>query len=465
MPVKPTAARLPSGSRAPSGAVRAGWLAWPAMLLALLAPALWNGFPLISADTGGYLARPFDHTLALGRSAFYGAFLAAGIPLDFWPNLVIQAALTVWLIALTLRVHGCGGRPGLALATVIGLAIGTGLPWFAGQIVPDILLPLAVLGLYLLAFQQAALRRLEVIGLVALVAAAIASHMAILGLSLVLVAAFAALALLKPFIKFMRWPHPAPLYPATAAAAGAALALMSNFAITGQFAFTLGAETFLFGRLIQDGIVQRYLAEHCPQASPALCPYRAELPSVADDWLWDNDSPLRKVGGAQAFAVEERRIIAETLVLYPGMHLATALQATVGQLRAMRTVVSTSPWHNSNTRWEIERLAPGTLPRFYAARQQREALDIDFLNLLHVPLAALSMLALIVIVALGRFRRVEPSASALAATVLIAILGNAAICGVLSQVSDRYQSRLVWLAPFCVGIAVAEARCRGTRAA
>jgi hypothetical protein len=240
---------------------------------------------------------------------------------------------------------------------------------------------------------------------------------------------------------------------------------MSNFAITGQFAFTPGAETFLFGRLIQDGIVQRYLAEHCPQASPALCPYRAELPSVADDWLWDNDSPLRKVGGAQAFAVEERRIIAETLVLYPGMHLATALQATVGQLRAMRTVVSTSPWHNSNTRWEIERLAPGTLPRFYAARQQREALDIDFLNLLHVPLAALSMLALIVIVALGRFRRVEPSTSALAATVLIAILGNAAICGVLSQVSDRYQSRLVWLAPFCVGIAVAEARCRGTRAA
>ena len=35
----------------------------------------------------------------------------------------------------------------------------------------------------------------------------------------------------------------------------------------------------------------------------------------------------------------------------------------------------------------------------------------------------------------------------------IAILGNAAICGVFSTASDRYQSRMAWLAPFCVGLA------------
>ena len=44
-------------------------------LLVLLVPALLNGFPLVFADTGGYLARPFERTLALGRSAFYGLFL------------------------------------------------------------------------------------------------------------------------------------------------------------------------------------------------------------------------------------------------------------------------------------------------------------------------------------------------------------------------------------------------------
>jgi hypothetical protein len=428
------------------------------MLLVLLVPALWNGFPLIFSDTGGYLARPFERTLGLGRSAFYGTFIAAGIPLDFWPNVLLQAALTVWLIVLTWRVHGCGGRPGLAFVTVVVLAVVTSLPWFASQLMPDIFLPLAVLGLHLLAFQPAALRPFETIGLIALIAAAIASHMAILGLSLVLVAAYAALALVKPISKFMRWPRPAPLYPTVAVAAGAALALVANFAITGQFAFTPGGETFLFGRLIQDGIIPRYLAEHCPQASPPLCPYRAEFSSVADDWLWASDSPLHKVGGAQVFAPEERRIIVETLKLYPGQHVTTALWATLNQLRTMSTIVSTSPWDNQDALAQIERLAPGTLPRFHAARQQREALDTGFLSLLHVPVAALSMVGLIIISTLGHYRRFEPAAAALAATVLIAVLANAAICGVFSNASDRYQSRLVWLAPFCVALALFGAR-------
>jgi hypothetical protein len=424
------------------------------MLLVLLVPALWNGFPLIFADTGGYLARPFERTLTVGRSAFYGTFIAAGVPLDFWPNVLLQAALAVWLIVLSLRVHGCGGRPALALLTVISLALVTSLPWFAGQLMPDIFVPLAVLGLHLLAFRHAALRPFERIALIALVAAAIASHMAILGLCLVLVAAYAALALAKPIIGFMRWPRPALLYPAAAAAAGAALALASNFAIAGQLAFTPGGETFLFGRLIQDGIIPRYLAEHCPQASPPLCPYRAQFSSVADDWLWANDSPLHKLGGPQGFGPEERRIILETLKLYPGQHITTALQATLDQLGTMRTIIATNPWDNYHAREQIKRLAPGTLPRFHAARQQREALGTDVLNLLHIPVAALSMVGLIIIVTLGRYRRVEHAAAAFAATVLIAILGNAAICGVFSTASDRYQSRLVWLAPFCVGLAV-----------
>ena len=77
----------------------------------LLSPVIWNGFPLVFADTGGYLERSFDGTLEIGRSALYGTFLAAGIPLNFWPNVTIQAALTFWILALVMRVHGLGRRP------------------------------------------------------------------------------------------------------------------------------------------------------------------------------------------------------------------------------------------------------------------------------------------------------------------------------------------------------------------
>ena len=62
----------------------------------LLAPALWNGFPLLQYDTGGYLARWFEGYLVPSRSVVYGLFVAAGWPLDFWPVVIIQAAATVW---------------------------------------------------------------------------------------------------------------------------------------------------------------------------------------------------------------------------------------------------------------------------------------------------------------------------------------------------------------------------------
>ena len=51
----------------------------------------------------------------------YGLILNAGAPLAFWPVLVAQAALTVWLIALVLRAHALGRRPLLLLGIVAAL--------------------------------------------------------------------------------------------------------------------------------------------------------------------------------------------------------------------------------------------------------------------------------------------------------------------------------------------------------
>jgi hypothetical protein len=101
------------------------------MVLALTIPALWNGFPIIFPDTGGYLTRPIEGTLELGRSALYGLFLYAGIPFAFWPNVVAQAALIVWLVGVSLRALGRGHRPWLPLDITAALTVGTacrGLP-------------------------------------------------------------------------------------------------------------------------------------------------------------------------------------------------------------------------------------------------------------------------------------------------------------------------------------------------
>jgi hypothetical protein len=439
-----TAAAIPEFQRS----VLAWILASIAMVVALMTPALWNGFPLIFPDTGGYLTRPIEGTLGMGRSALYGLFLYAGVPFAFWSNAIAQAALTAWLIVLTMRAQGLGGRPWLALGIVAMLTVGTSLPWFAGQLMPDILFPAAVLALYLLAFHAGQHAMWERFALAAVIVVAIPSHMAAAGMC---VAVIAALWLL-PRIKQFALPKPRLWFAAGAVAAGVALCPLSNLAITGSFGFTPGGSSFLFGRLIEDGIVARYLNERCPDPSLRLCAYKADLPDGADGWLW-GDTPFYKLGGWEDYADEEKDIILATLARYPLMHAETAIAATLEQFYSFQTEVSIE--NNEPTIGTFADRIPQLFPQFMRARQQANHFNVAPLNLLHVPIAALAIAGLVGGLIWRRRLKIAPELAALCLTILLALAANAAICGVFSHPVDRYQSRLVPLAPFAMALLIA----------
>jgi hypothetical protein len=432
-------------------------LAWPAaavlMVSALLGPALWNGFPLIFADTGGYLLRPFDGTLELGRSALYGAFLAAAIPLDFWPNVLVQAALAVWIIALTLRTHLDRFGPAIAVLVVLGLAGLTSLPWTASQLMPDILVPLAALALHLLAFRPTQLKTIEIAGLGAVAAFAIASHMSILGMGLALLLAYAVMI---PLASRLELPRPRLALPAAALCAGIGLALTSNAIIGGQFAFTPGGADFLIGRLVQDGIVGRYLDRVCPDPTLRLCAYRNELPMSAEDWMWWSESPLQKLGSWKEFTPEAERIIVGTILTDPGAHIVTAVRDGLQQLATVGTGDGVDPENNQHAVWVLSGHAPNAMARFRAAAQQRDLFDFTAINWVQVPLALLATAAMPIIVVGVRRRR--PAAAALALTALLALLANAAICGIFSSPNARYQSRLAPIAVLAALVAALDIR-------
>src|SRR5579884_3032417 len=98
--------------------------AFAAATLMLMAPALWNGFPLLQYDTGGYLARWYEGTLEESRSTVFGLYLDGLARPDFWPVVIAQAMLTVWMLALTMRAYGIAG-PARLLTTVAVLCLVT----------------------------------------------------------------------------------------------------------------------------------------------------------------------------------------------------------------------------------------------------------------------------------------------------------------------------------------------------
>jgi hypothetical protein len=426
-------------------------LASAAMLLALLAPALWNGFPLIFPDTGGYLDRPILGTLGMGRSALYGLFLYTGVPFSFWPNVILQAALTIWLIVLTMRALGLGGRPWLALSIVAMLTICTSLPWFAGQLMPDILFPAAVLALYLLIFRNDQLVRWERFALAAVIVFAVPSHMAAAGMCVAVIVAL----LLLGRIKALGLPKPRLWLAAGSVAVGVALCPISNLVITGNFAFAPGGSSFLFGRLVEDGIVARYLDEHCRDALLRLCDYKANLPEDADGWLWDGDSPFRKLGAEKGLGAEERAITRATLERYPLMHTSTAAVAAIKQFFTFQTEIGVE--NNAPTVDMFAGHFPHLFAQFMRARQQAEHFDVARLNYLHVPVAVLAIAGLGVALLGGRLK-MPPETVALCLVILLALAANAAICGVFSHPVNRYQSRVVLLAPLAMALLIVQSR-------
>src|SRR5262249_10767888 len=132
-----------------------------AAILLLLAPALWNRFPFLQYDTGGYLGRGFGGYLGPGRATACGAFVVPGWPLDFWPVVVLQAAAAIWVLSLVLRVHGFGDRRFALVGTIALLAIATSLPWLADVLITDIFAGTSVLALHLILFAPDSLRRSE----------------------------------------------------------------------------------------------------------------------------------------------------------------------------------------------------------------------------------------------------------------------------------------------------------------
>src|SRR5882724_4831634 len=145
----------------------------------LIAPAIWNGYPLLQYDTGGYLARWYEGYLVPSRSTVFGLYLHFGQGSYFWINLGIQALATLWIMQLTLRVLGITGPFHLAAISLI-LIVTTALPWLASMLLTDIFAGLAVLSLFLLVLHGDRISPIEKWLLFAFTSFAAATHSATL---------------------------------------------------------------------------------------------------------------------------------------------------------------------------------------------------------------------------------------------------------------------------------------------
>lgn len=424
----------------------------------LLSVALWNGFPLIFYDTGAYILQGLGRAFVVERSPVYSLFLDyGGGGRSLWFIAAIQAAVTGFVIVETARCVAPKMSIGAFLAVAAALAILTGLPWYAGQIEPDCFTAPTVLCTYLLAFHARDLGRGRTAAtflITAFVAATHPSHvMLIVGLVLV-VAGFKLISILRHGLAGLRLSNLA--LPLLSATLGVVLIVASNVELTGKVFVNRAGSVFVFASLLQDGLVPRLLNDTCPASGYKLCAYKDQLPKTADRWLWFPDSPFTKLGHFKGTAAESQRIVDDIIVRYPGAVALSTIRDTAVQLITFHTGDQIEPQE-----WtlypDLDRFIPGQMTSYMKARQQRGLLRFHEINDVHLPVAALAQIGILAAFAMMVRRRRWNSAIFLG-FVIAALLGNALICGALSNPHARYQSRLVWLPVFALALLGTEKR-------
>jgi hypothetical protein len=161
-------------------------------------------------------------------------------------------------------------------------------------------------------------------------------------------------------------------------------------------------------------------------------------PEGADSWLL-----VDAMSTANAGAIAEQ----------PVPFLGNALRAGWEQFIAFEAVDDECPEvcgrEDAALKDAVRDNRPQVLPQLLRSRQLRGTVPDTLVRAVTTPIAALGLILLLPCLFLAWRRR-----DGVALPLLLALVGalgaNAAMAGALSDVHDRYQSRLVWLVPFAL---------------
>jgi hypothetical protein len=443
----------------------------------LLWPALYNGYPLVFADTGTYLAQAIERHAGWDRPVFYSLFL---LPLhagrSTWPAIVAQALLCAYVVRLAQRVLLPGASPYWLVGIMAGAGIATALPWFAAQLMPDLFTPLLVLVLAVLLFAPERPGRVERAWLVLLGTFLVATQQSSVLLYPLLALPLAALRRRLGAARPLGCGGMARIAAPWLLAVSALLAV--NLAAFGRVSVSPYGNVFLLARTIYDGPGLRALQRACPRAGWRLCAWRDRLPASSDAFLWDADSPARRIGGHAALAAEADAIIRTALRAEPGAEALAALRNAGRQLRMFATGDGLHRWPATVDPVIAKHFPPAEQAAYAAARQQHTGAspagagngwDSDapgapgpygWMQALHRIAAISGIGGCLGVLALGIRRRRH--AAGFAAAALLVLLANAAIAGSLSAPHHRYQSRVMLLPPLIAVLGAAALRRDGS---
>lgn len=424
-------------------------LAWVTIAtVALALVAVINGYPFVFPDSGTYIRHAIKLEGALDRPPFYSLFiLPLHMTLSLWPIPFAQNGITCYIIFRSFSV----AFPQLSpprLMIAVALAGGlTSLPWFSNQIMPDIFTPLILLLVFLLCLGRDRLTRTELIVMPLMLLIMITFHQANTAFAVLLLGAALLLAWQRGMgRRALAWSALLVVVPVALAILGQAL---YGYAVIRRFTPSPAGPFFALARLLDDGPGRRYLAQACPDAGYTLCRYQNAIHGDNNTFLWSANSPLHALiseKGEAGALNEASAIVAGTLRAFPSDMLLQAAQNTVRQLVSNETFISECPCLGNKIDRVIAEIFPSEHTAYITSMQNQGKIPWPIISILD-SIVLWSSVFFLTVLTIFQHRLIAANAGRLLMLIAWGCVANAALMGALSGVTDRYESRIIWLVP------------------
>jgi len=207
---------------------------------------------------------------------------------------------------------------------------------------------------------------------------------------------------------------------------------------------------YLMARIVADGPGRWYLEKNCPRLQWAVCNHLSQFTSDPDDFLWNSNGAYDSGSGAEKEQIvqEEMPLVLATIRAYPYQQLSRSAANFWRQFLAFG-VYGFNP--NDWMLQQFDEVLPRARAGYLGSRQSRDALPLDLFTDIQWWTIIASLAAMAVLIPF-LWRRHSPRLAGLTLVVTAAVIANAWVTGVLSVVDDRYQCRVIWLAPLLAGI-------------
>jgi hypothetical protein len=396
--------------------------------------AFYNGFPLVYSDTSTYLASGFELETPVDRPITYGLFLRLTSLNGFslWGTIFFQSLLLAYLVFklfVVLNISGPLQKTVLALAVC---TLASGVSWVTSQLIADVFTPMLIL-VWMLIFLDKHPSRRNTFLYYFLLFFVTAMHMS----HLMITCGFLAVILLMRINKKVR--EFIPL-----AKVGYVFLFSAMTFLIFASSYSKYKNVFFVGKLEGSGILKEILDENCSDHHFKLCMYKDSLPHNTNEFIWNEESPLKKIGGYKGGKQELKEIssLATGNAKYLEKIIAMAAKDSWRQLYTFNIGDGNGVFMQGTRLYErIGRYIPNDVSMYAKSRQQQGKLS----GVTVIALYFITTICIAILLCSWLVWKMKKKTLVILTAPVSGIILNAIACGSWSEVADRYQCRVMWL--------------------